>query len=104
MGNAEFVKALIAANATVDKEDEWGQTALLQAVQKMENLMLEKRPPYTSKGIALLAVTRRTRYRRIPLFPPPPPSSPPMCWGCIFRPVNRCCLFGPREAARSSEA
>ena len=65
----ETVKALIEEKAAVDKEDEWGRTALFQAVKKMENLMSEKRPRFMCKGIALLSVTLRTRYRRIPLPP-----------------------------------
>ena len=99
------MKALVDGKAKVDKEDKWGRTALFQAVTKMENLMSEKRPRFMCKGIALLSVTLRTRYRRIPLSPSPPPrSSPPMCWGCIFRPLNRCCLFTTRKVARSPEA
>ena len=104
-GRVEGVKALVEAKADVDKEDECGRTALLLAVKKMENLMPGKRTRYMCQGIALLSVTLRTQYRRILLSPsPPPPSSPPMCWGCIFRPLNRCCLFRPPEVARSSEA
>ena len=98
------MKALVEAKATVDKENKKGQTALFWAVKKMENLMSEKRPRFMCKGIALLSVTLRTRYRRIALSPSPPPrSSPPMCWGCIFRPLNRCCLFRPQKVARYSQ-
>ena len=71
-GGVECVKELFKAKANVDKVDKQGRTALLSAVNKMENLMSEKRPRFMCKGIALLSVTLRTRYRRIPLSPSSP--------------------------------
>ena len=100
------MKALIEAEADVDKESKNAWTALLYAVKKMGNLISEKRTRCMCEGIALLAVTLctryryilllplslliypkcvgdalsvltlRSRYRRILLFPPPPPHYP----------------------------
>ena len=50
--------------------------------KKSENLKSEKRPRDMCKGVALLVVTLRARYRRILLFSPSPISSHlPQCVG-----------------------
>ena len=66
-GDVEFVKTLVKANATVDKEDNQENTALYYAVKKMENHISEKQPPNVCKC---------SRYRRILLFSPHSPSVP----------------------------
>ena len=43
-GKVECVKALVAANATVDKEDEEGWTALMVAVKKWKTSCRENGP------------------------------------------------------------
>ena len=63
------MKALIKAEADVDKESKNAWTALHMAVKKVGNLISEKRTRYMREGIAPLAVTLRTRYRRILLLP-----------------------------------
>ena len=70
MGGVEFAKELVKANATVDKEDVYGLTALSYAVKKIGNLMSEKRPRNMCKGVAFSVVTLPTRYRRILPLPP----------------------------------
>ena len=77
MGGVEFAKELVKANATVDKEDKYGWTALIYAVKKMGNLMSEKRPHNMCKGVVFSVVTLPTRYRRILLLPPSSPFLSP---------------------------
>ena len=63
------MKALVEGKANVDKEDNQGNTALLYAVKKMENLISEKQPQCMCKETALSVLTLPSRYRRILLFP-----------------------------------
>ena len=50
-GKVEIVKALVASNATVDKENKYGRTALSYAVKKMGNLMSKNWPSICVRGL-----------------------------------------------------